>query len=81
MRRMDMRDPKAVRQGLAPIGIGLMIAGALSIFRISGGGIMAGLIVISSAAILLWLPRFPAVGVLFLGGVGAAALYEWSVLT
>ena len=77
----DRKWHRAVRQGLAPVGIGLMIAGALSIFRVSGGGAVAALIAISSTAILVWLPRFPAVGVLCLGGATGVALYEWSVLT
>jgi chromate transporter len=77
----DRKWHRAVRQGLAPVGIGLMIAGALSIFRVSGGGAAAALIAISSAAIMVWLPRFPVVGVLCLGGATGATLYEWSVLT
>lgn len=39
----------ALRNALAPIGTGLIIAGVITIFRVSGGGWLAGLIAATSA--------------------------------
>lgn len=44
---------RAMREGIAPVGVGLTIAGSLTIFRLSGGGILpAGIAIISTAIVL-----------------------------
>lgn len=58
---------KALCEGLAPVGTGLVIAGVISIFRLAGGGFFAITIAVTSAGILLWLPRFPVVAILIFG--------------
>ncbi|SFJ41317.1 chromate transporter [Phyllobacterium sp. CL33Tsu] len=63
---------RAMREGLAPVGIGLIIAGIISLFRLSHGGPSAIAIIGLAAAIFLWMPRFPVLGVLVLGGLVAA---------
>lgn len=60
---------KAMREGLAPVGVGLTLAGAISIFRLAEGGMAGAAIVAIATAILILAPRFPALGVLLFGGV------------
>lgn len=67
---------RAMRDGLAPVGVGLIIAGVITIFRISEGGLFSVVIAGLSAAILFWCPRFPILVVLILGGAVAAATSE-----
>ena len=76
----DKKWHRAMREGLAPVGIGLIIAGVLSLFRLADGGVIAFVIAGLSGAILYWAPRFPVLGVLALGGLGAvlaSALSTW----
>jgi chromate transporter len=76
----DKKWHRAMREGLAPVGIGLIIAGVLSLFRLADGGIVAILIAGLSCAILFWAPRFPVLAVLALGGltaVLASSLDTW----
>ncbi len=57
----------ALEQGLAPIGTGLILAGAVSILRIGGGGILGWAVAIGAACVLTLRPRLhPAV--LFIAG-------------
>jgi chromate transporter len=65
---------RAMREGLAPVGIGLIIAGIIALFRLSNGGTVAVLIVSVAAAIFYKFPQFPVLGVLVLGGSIAAIL-------
>lgn len=65
---------RAMREGLAPVGIGLIVAGIISLFRLSNGGVQAIVIVSLAAAIFYWFPRFPVLGVLILGGLAGALL-------
>jgi chromate transporter len=67
---------KALREGLAPVGVGLIVAGVISIFRLSGGGLIAAAIAVASTMILTWVPRFPTLGVLVLGAATTSALYS-----
>jgi len=62
---------KAFRVGLAPVSTGLIIAGLISLFRLSGGGVFAALVVGSSTAMLLLAPRLPILLVLAFGGIAA----------
>jgi chromate transporter len=57
----------ALEQGLAPVGIGLILAGAVSILRIGGGGILGWAVAIGSACLLTLLPKLHPT-VLFLAG-------------
>lgn len=64
----------ALREGLAPVGVGLTIAGAISIFRLAGGGLGAVAIAVLSAALMLAAPRLPVMMILTLGGAMAAII-------
>lgn len=64
---------RAMREGLAPVGIGLIIAGVISLFRVADGGRLALMIAGGAAAILYFIPKFPVLLVLAFGG-GIAAL-------
>ena len=48
----DKKWHRAAREGLAPVGTGLVIAGVIAIFRLSGGGLFGAGIAGASAAIL-----------------------------
>lgn len=47
----------ALEGGLAPVGSGLILAGILAVFRVSGAGVLSYLVAFGSAGILLWQPR------------------------
>jgi len=44
----------ALEQGLAPIAAGLIMAGVLSLYRISGGDVLTGAVILGSAGALAW---------------------------
>lgn len=58
------------REGLAPVGSGLVLAGVIAIFRLSSGGGVAAGIVLASLCVLLALPRVPVLLIL----AGGAAI-------
>jgi hypothetical protein len=63
------------------LGTGLIIAGVISIIRMSGGGALALLMVGAAATVLLRYPRFPTVALLMLGGVVTGAMVGARVQT
>lgn len=65
---------KVMREGLAPVGTGLIMAGTLSLFRVSGGGPLAIATACGSCLLLYLAPRFPVVAVLGLGGLVSVAV-------
>lgn len=71
----DKKWHRAAREGLAPVGTGLVIAGVIAIFRLSGGGLFGAAISVGSAALLLLAPRFPTLGVLALGAAAPLAAH------
>ena len=64
---------RALREGLAPVGVGLTIAGSLTIFRLTGGGMLAAAIAAASGALMLWRPSFPVLILLCLGAAATVA--------
>ncbi|AYD03658.1 chromate transporter [Neorhizobium sp. NCHU2750] len=69
----EKRWHKTMREGLAPVGTGLIMAGAMSLFRVSGGGPLALATACASCLLLYLAPRFPVVAMLALGGAVAVA--------
>jgi chromate transporter len=67
----------ALEQGLAPIGTGLLLAGVIGIFRISGAGWPSWLVAGSVAGLMLLRPRFQPLVALLCAGVLFAA---WSLV-
>ncbi|MCL6707165.1 chromate transporter [Pseudomonas sp. R2.Fl] len=68
---------RIMREGLAPVGTGLIIAGVISLFRLANGGILAIAIAGLACAFFYWKPRFPVLVVLMLGGLAAVAVSIW----
>lgn len=65
---------RAMREGLAPVGIGLIIAGIIALFRLADGGMLAAVIACLAAAVLFRHPGFPVLGILVLGALIAAVV-------
>jgi len=59
----------ALENGLAPVGVGLIMAGILAIGQIAGNGVLMWIVAIVSAAILLYRPKFSPVLLLCAGAV------------
>ena len=59
----------ALEQGLAPIGVGLILAGAVSILTIGHGGPRAWAVAGGAGALLLWQPRLHPLLLFVLGGL------------
>lgn len=59
----------ALERGLAPVGGGLILAGAVSILRVGGGGLLAWAVALGSAGVLALRPKLHPV---FLFVAGAA---------
>lgn len=60
---------RAMREGLAPVGTGLIIAGVISIIHLSNSIAVSALIACSCGAILLALPRTPVLLLIAAGGL------------
>jgi chromate transporter len=59
----------AVQNGLAPVGVGLILAGIVAVFRIAGAGPLSWAVAIGSAIILGWRPRMHPLLLLAAGGL------------
>jgi chromate transporter len=66
----------ALEQGLAPVGNGLVAAGAISILSISGGGVVSWVIAFAAAGLLAIRPKLHPL-ILFV--LGAAGFVGWRV--
>lgn len=58
----------ALEKGLTPIGIGLLLAGVVSILRIGGGGALSWAVAFGSAGLMTWRPKLHPLVVFALGG-------------
>ena len=63
-----------VRDGLAPIGTGLVFAGVIALFRLSGGGLLAAAIAAAATGLLLVTDRVPVLLILAAGGLCAVVV-------
>ncbi len=66
---------RAFRQGLAPVGTGLVISSVIAILQLSDGGVLTIAIAILSAVVVVVLPRLP-VPLFLLGGAGLTTAYH-----
>lgn len=64
----ESRWYRILQKGLAPVGIGLVAAGVIALFRVSGGGLLAP---VTACLVLLILELRPNVGILALLSLGA----------
>lgn len=67
-RHRGKRWHTALEQGLAPIGIGLVLAGAVTVLRIGSGGLLAWVVAFGSAGLMSWLPRLHPLLIFAVGG-------------
>ncbi len=65
----DKKWNRVLRKGLAPVGVGLSIAGSMTLFRLVGGGPGAAVITAISTALLFWRPNMSALFVLAFGAL------------
>lgn len=74
----------ALEQGLAPIGIGLVLAGVIAILRIGSGGTLAWIVALGSAGLLTWQPKLHPLLLFVVGGAifvtVRAAGVQWPAL-
>lgn len=68
----------ALERGLAPIGTGLILSAALTVFQISHGGPITWIVGIGSAVILGLVPRMPPLLLLAVGGAIFALPRIWA---
>jgi chromate transporter len=62
---------RAAEAGLAPIAVGLLFAGAMSIMQLSAGSVLSWVVALTAGGLLSWRPRLHPFVVLF----GAAFVY------
>jgi chromate transporter len=67
----------ALENGLAPLGTGLIIAGAFAILRLAGNSVAAWIVAGASAAILMRWPRTHPLVLLSAGGLAFLAPSLW----
>ena len=58
----------ALEQGLTPIGIGLVLSGAVAVLRVSGGGALSWSLAFASAGLLTLRPKLHPLLVFAIGG-------------
>lgn len=59
----------ALEAGLAPVGIGLMIAGVFAIMQLAGGGALSWVLAFGTMALLMRWPKLHPLPLFFIGGV------------
>lgn len=64
----------ALEQGLAPVGVGLILAGAVSILTIGHGGPLAWAVAGGAGALLMWRPQLHPLFLFVIGGAIFAAM-------
>lgn len=57
-----------LEEGLMPVGIGLVLSGAVSVLRVSGGGWLGWVLAFASAGLLTWRPKLHPLVIFALGG-------------
>ena len=58
----------ALEKGLTPVGVGLLLAGVVSILRIGGGGLLSWVVAFGAAGLMTWRPKLHPLLVFALGG-------------
>jgi len=79
-RHRGKRWHTALEQGLAPIGIGLVLAGAVTVLRIGSGGVLAWVVAFGSAGLMSWQPRLHPLLIFAAGGAIFVAASAFGVI-
>jgi chromate transporter len=58
----------ALRSGLAPIAAGLIMAGVLALFQLSGGDVLTGIVIVAVGLLFTWKQKLHPVPILIAGG-------------
>jgi chromate transporter len=64
----------ALELGLAPIGVGLLMAGSLSVMRATESGVTAWIIAVLAAGVLIWRSKIHPLIILAAGGLISVAV-------
>jgi chromate transporter len=73
-RHRGKRWHTALEQGLAPVGIGLVLAGVIALFRVGGGGALPWIMAFASAGLMTWKPKLHPLLLFAIGGAIFVAL-------
>jgi chromate transporter len=65
----------AVERGLVPVAAGLVCAGVLALFQLSGGSLKVGALIVGVAAVLTWRKKMHPTSLLLAGAVIFEAIY------
>ena len=75
-RHRGKRWHTALEEGLSPVGIGLVLAGVVSILRLGGGGVLSWIVALGSAGLLYWRPKLHPLLIFLIGGAVFAIVHE-----
>lgn len=67
-RHRGKRWHAAIEKGLSPVGIGLVLAGVITVLRVGGGGLPAWIVALGSAGVLTWKPNINPLFICVVGG-------------
>lgn len=70
----------AVERGLTPVAAGLIMAGVLALFQLSGGDFLTGAVIIGVAGVLTWKRQLHPFPLLIAGAIVFEAAYLLGVL-
>ena len=59
----------ALQRGLAPIAAGLIMSGVLALFKLSGGDLLTGAVIVAVGLLFTWQQKLHPIPVLIVGGV------------
>ena len=70
----------AMKRGLTPIAAGLIMAGVLALFQLSGGKLITGAVMVGAAGILWWKSKLHPFPLLIAGAIAFEAAWLLGVL-
>jgi chromate transporter len=79
-RHRGKRWHAAVEKGLSPVGIGLVLAGVITVLSVGGGGLPAWIVAFGSAGVLTWRPSINPLIIFAVGGAIFVAIQALPVV-
>ncbi|MGH6682940.1 MAG: chromate transporter [Pseudolabrys sp.] len=67
-RHRGKRWHTALEKGLSPVGVGLVLAGVITVLRVGGGGLLSWIVAFGSAGLLSWRPNIHPLLIFLIGG-------------